>query len=229
MRLATGFLLLCAATASAGQPPTVTEVPAPAPEKWQELSGKAGKLMALESKPPASWVLVDDLVGELRQHGDGGSAYFTAPTGRYRVLVVSAMGPPARLLLVIGESPAPTPPRPNPDPPRPVSPLVGELRAAYLKDGGKPAEMGALAALYRLMVVEAVKPEYATPAALNGIYLAARDSMLGNSLPAVRRRLGSELLAVIPPDPESPLTAEIRTRLAATYSILATAVEDATK
>lgn len=214
------------AAPAAADPLRVVEVPPPKPPTAVEFRCAAGEQLQLQSPRPSVWV-VFDAGCQIRTPGNASpadTATFTATAkGVYRFLAISADG------FVLGSVTVGTPdPGPGPGPgPAPADPLVRDIKAAFAEDGGRPADMKALAALFTLMVTEAGKPEYATAAALNKVYLAARDEMLNGALPAVRRRCGQEVAAVVGTDADAALTDATRAKLKALYARLAAAVGEA--
>lgn len=214
-------------TSLAADPPQVVEVPVPPASKWTEFKAAPGRQLVLSAGALAKWVVIDDGC-DLVPTADGKTATFSAPgAGRYRVVCVVG-AEPVRCLVIVGTPPEPGP-GPNPGPTPPIDTLVADIKAAFTADAGKLADLQSLAALYTLMVGECADMTYATAADLNARYVAARDTMLRGALPGVRRRCGQELAAAIGADPTASLTADSRKAIAATFSRLAKAVEDASK
>lgn len=239
-------LLLFAAPAAAA-PPAVTVVPPPAPAEWVELRADPGRHLVLSAgKEPASWLAADDC--DLTPDRDGTTAVFTASRpGRYRVLVTGPGGT-TRVAVTVGADPTPPPqPKPKPPEPKPQPPdakpdaLVVELRVLLAaepeqtvrEDGEVLARRDAcarLAELYKLMVGECARAEYATPGQLNTRFRAAADKMLGKALTGgFRQRLGREIAAAVGPDPDAALTDAARRDMAILFARLARAVEEAAR
>lgn len=213
------------ASAAPADPLRVVEVPPPRPPAPTEFRCGVGEQLQLQAARPSAWVAFDAGC-QIRTPGNvspADTATFTASAkGVYRFLALSPDGYVLGSVSVGGE------PDPGPTPP-PADPLVREIRAAFLEDRGRPDDLKALAALFTLMAAEAGKPEYATAASLNKVYLAARDEMLAGHLPAVRRRCGQEVAAVVGTDADAALAEATREKLKALYARMAAAVAEAAK
>lgn len=229
MRFASSLLLcglMCHVLAAAG--PEVTPVPAPDAGSWKEMPVAANELVVFGAAPAGStWDFLDDSFRG-RVFEGGKVAAFVFPEGRHKVIVTGPDGGRTRIVFVAGVGPAPPAP--------PTDSLVKELATLY---AGEPAatrlkDMQSLSALYTLMVTEAANQSYATAAQLNARFVEARDLMLSDAktpprLPAIRKRCGAEVAAVIGDNPDAPLTEASRKAVAAVYAKLAQAVLDATK
>lgn len=222
-----------ARTSLAADPPQVVEVPVPPASKWTEFKAAPGRQLILSAGALAKWVVIDDGC-DLVPTTDGKTATFSAPgAGRYRVVCVVG-AEPVRCLVIVGTPPEPGPgPGPGPGPTPPTDTLVVDIKAAFATDGGDKADLRDLAALYKLMVKECGKADYATPEQLNRIYLESRKNLLEENgvikLPEVRKRCSVEIAVAMGADPSASLTADSRKTIAATFARLAKAVEDASK
>lgn len=228
-RLLSLAALALAPAALAADGPQVVEVPVPPASKWTEFKAAPGRLLVIGCATGGKWAPFDDGC-DVVPASDGKSATFSAPlAGRYKLGVATEKGELVRVVVVVG-NPEPGPgPGPGPGPTPPVDTLVADIKAAFTADGGKLADLQSLAALYTLMVGECADMTYATAADLNARYVTARDTMLKNALPGVRRRCGQVLGAAIGADPAAVLTSVSRETIAATFARLAKAVEDAAK
>jgi hypothetical protein len=222
MRLIPFFLAAFLATACHAAPPEIVPVPPPEANKWNELHAIPGRLLVLSAQTASKWILVDEEGGDLRDFDGGKSCAFVAPAaGRFRIIVISPDGTSSRVVVVVGDVPAP----PNPKPPAPpVDPLKAKLKVAYDADSmpvaAKVESARDLAALYRQAAQLVVKPDVATAGELLARVKTAASSLVGaDALKGVRTVVAGELSMLFPAD--GPLTEQQRQKAAELFTKLA--------
>lgn len=168
----------------------------------------------------------------------GGRLIFAGPPGVYKVKLRAirskdgkTTAETARATVVIGSAP-PVPPGPNPPvppvPPGPETVLVKDLRAAYAADTGslKGQHVANLAAVYREVSTKAASPDLKTAGDLLGVLRTAVSSLVPpDALVGVRKRIGTEVSAVLPTDPAVALDASTRAKAADVFGRVASALE----
>jgi hypothetical protein len=156
------------------------------------------------------------------------SAIFSAVApGRYKILAWTAAGdiPSEAAVCVVTVGSAPPVP---PGPVAPTDPLAVALQALLEanQDPDKAKQMVALADVYRRAAKAAGDPEIKTA---GDLFTFARRQAVAvlppMALEAIRNRLGEELAAVLPTDPDVVLTPPIRTAATEIYSRLAKILE----
>ncbi|WP_439627464.1 hypothetical protein [Gemmata sp.] len=229
MRLASA-LLLCGlvAHAVAAAPPAVVEVPRGDPAKWAEVRAERGRILRLSAEPASKWLLIDDAAADLFPADGGKIADFATPTdGRYKLVVTAPDGSAARVVVVVGDGPAPDK--------KPADPLVARLRAAYDADperdlAKRQAHAKDLAAVYGVVAKAARNPDlgtakafiaFAKESATKMVDLDAPDGV--RNLAGVRDVVAKDLAAIFPGD--GPLTDDQRRAAAELFTKLAAALE----
>lgn len=214
-------LLITSLLCLAASPPAVVEVPRGEPGEWKELKALPGRLLRLGAEPASKWLLVDDEGADLLPADGGKFGDFAAPMpGRYKVVVTGPDGVSARIVIVVGDAPAPKPPTPN-------DPLRAKLKQAYDADTGtdKVESVKLLVELYK-QLADKVCPD-PTILTVGDLLARSRDAsaalLKAEQLAGVRRVVRDELAVIFPADGE--LTAEQRTKTAALFKRLATLLE----
>jgi hypothetical protein len=157
------------------------------------------------------------------------SAIFSAMApGRYKILAWTAAGdiPSEAAVCVVTVGSAPPAP---PGPVVPTDPLAEAFRALFetYQDSDKAKQVAALADVYRRASKAAGDPEIKTA---GDLFTFARQQAVATlppmALEAIRNRLGEELAAVLPTDPDVVLTPSIRTAATEIYTRLAKILEN---
>lgn len=224
-------LLVVAATALAVEPPVVTVVPSPPAAKWQEFRAGVGQRIWLSVGKPAKWVLAEEGTdGDLVVPPNGGDPSFAgAKAGRYKIVAFIEGSDPARVVVVVGDSPAP-----------PVSEeLSKRYRDALALD--EQAQQGTKATAARLAdsyydVADRLNSETDATAARLKTQADVFDFGLAKSterqvprppfLANVRKVTGAEIGSA---DPAAAITDANRADLALKYRRAATALKEASK
>lgn len=223
---------------------TIAQEPAPAPQPAdgltvpKEVTSAPHKLAAIKAETAGKkivWRYPPEVSAEVKD--DGKCLICTAPPGRYPILVATAIGDKPILadtvLIVSGTPPGPGPGPIIPPGPGPSDAMQDAIRKAFRS---KPPtqqlrnDAGKLAGLYRLAVTQCGAKEHATCLDLIGVIRAAADLLTWESpthLEVCRGIVADELGRIA--EPESPLTAELRTKLAGVYGRAATILEELSK
>jgi len=211
----------------------------------KEVAGEAGDFIPVKADTPGKSVRFVALDPGLRVFpggllADPRATVVTAPTpGRYRLLAYTgdAEGPsdPVVTTVVVGGAPpVPPPPGPGPAPPGPETPLARDLRAALQADPATPADRAkhaaGLAAVYREMAARVPTADLKTAGDLLKALRAAVSSLVpADALKGVRTRIGQEVGAALPAEPDAPLDAPTRAKAAEVFARVAQALEVATR
>ena len=108
--------------------------------------------------------------------------------------------------------------------------LAEQLRAAYATDtpteaGAKDKGRKALVEIYTRMVAAVASPDIRTLGHVQErLKMETNNALPPDVLPGVRKVIGDHLRANLPSDPATPLTAELRTKLAAIFTTVASAL-----
>ena len=202
----------------------------PAP-MWTEIPADP-ILTTLVNPASAKWISVDDGC-ELRPASDGKSCVFAAAkAGRYRIIVVPDTGDIMRVAVVVGKidpiPPTPNPPAPNPPvPPVPTDPLTAKFQAAYVLDTRdattKKKDLLDLVELYTQAATLASAMDVNTTGQLVSRVRDASKALAIAGLDDLRRAVSVELATAMPAD--VPLTPDLRTKAAATFTKIKTALQ----
>lgn len=128
----------------------------------------------------------------------------------------------------------PTPPGPGPgpppDPPRPTPPdtFTRTLQTAYDADTGSEKQRHArtLGAVWRQAIKDCDDARWTTAGQLLAIVREASAAVVpADALVALRKLVATELLTVMPRDPDAELTPELRVQAKALFGRVATALE----
>lgn len=202
--------------------PTVSLPPA--------VMARPGRLVQIAAKTDCKlirWYLAGDDADLIVMESTRSAIFSAMAPGRYRILAWTAAGDipsePAVCVVTVGSAP--------PAPPGPVVPT--DLLAVALKglfeayqDPAKVAQLAALADVYRRAGKAAGDPEIKTAGDLFGFARRQAVAVLPPmALEAMRAKLGEELAAVLPTDPDAALTPSIRTAATEIYNKLAAILE----
>ena len=134
---------------------------------------------------------------------------------------------PVRCIIIIGDpGPDPKPPDPKPPGPDPDDPLFVKLKGAWSAEtAADKLKIKSLAALYRQSVTTAAKPDILTCKALLDIMHAARLTLVGEALPAVRKVLTVEMDRLLPTSISAPLDGPTRDLCGKTFARIAALLE----
>lgn len=201
------------------------------PAVWTEIPADP-ILTTLVNATAAKWISVDDNC-ELRPAADGKSCVFAAAkAGRYRLIVVPETGDIVRVAVIVGKPdpvpPVPPAPTPNPPaPPAPVDPLTAKFQAAFNLDtrdaAKKKTDLLDLVELYTQAAVLANATDVTTTGQLVSRVRDASKALAIAGLDDLRRAVSVELATAMPAD--VPLTQELRTKAAATFTKIKTALQ----
>lgn len=175
--LPTFLLALCLAQPPAADGAPAITAAAKAPDaKWTVIKGVRGRPVKLVADKPSKWALIEEgTTCDLEPDSNGVHAnFYSATDGRFKVVAASATGEITRVVVEIGDAPAPAPIPPTPIPPTPIPPApvppvpvppvpvppapkpplslpAEKLMKAIEKDGG--LKDGALTAEYRKSLI----------------------------------------------------------------------------
>lgn len=212
------WLILAALAAD----PTVSLPPA--------VVARPGRLVQIAAKTDCKlirWYLAGDDADLIVMESTRSAIFSAMAPGRYKILAWTAAGDipsePAVCVVTVGSAP--------PVPPGPVAPtdpltlaLKGLLEAN--QDPDKLKQLAALADVYRRAGRAATDPEIKTAGDLFAFARRQAVAVLPPmALEAIRARLGEELAAVLPMDPDAALTPSIRTAATEIYNKLAEILE----
>lgn len=226
MRLLALLTLFIAASTATAQ---IAESPRPEPPKWSEFKSQPGALLRLTSAQPATWTLVDAEGADVESVDGGKRLLFTsAVPGRYRLLAQSA-DETFRVLVVVGNPPAPPqpkPPEPLP-PPKPVDPAQREFQSAYDADtrqlDKKRPDLLDLIELYKQAADLAAKPDVTTTGQLVARIREASRILAIEGLADLRKLISTRLMAAFPND--EPLTDATRKKAAEAFAQIRTLLQ----
>lgn len=170
--------------------------PQPAPP----MEVKADAILTVLTAPEKSrWKLIDRDGADLVASPDGKTAVFAAlAKGRYRVVVITGETD-VDIVVVVGDVPAPTPPKPGPVDPviPPTDPLTAKLQAAYKldtrADAAKQVDLKDLVELYKQAAEFASKPDIASLAELVAKVKDAAKALGIEGLVDCRKAIADEL------------------------------------
>ncbi len=228
MRLASLAALAAAVALVAAaplQPPPPDTPTVTLPAEARTPPGRVLKLAADTAGRQVRWALVSD-DADLVPFPDGKVALFCAPKpGRYTVLAWTAAADvpseAARCVVVVGDSPSPTPPSP-------ADPLAADVRKLFADDPSpdKAGHLAQLAVLYREAVKYADAADVRTAGELAARIRTAASSLVPpGALVPVRKRVADEIAKHLPVDGDVPLDAGTRRTAAALFARVATALE----
>jgi len=202
--------------------PTVSLPPA--------VAAMPGRLVQIAAKTDCKlirWYLAGDDADLIVMESTRSAIFSAMAPGRYRILAWTAAGDipsePAVCVVTVGSAP-PAPPGPV----VPTDPLAVALKALFeaYQDPAKVAQLAALADVYRRAGKAAGDPEIKTAGDLFGFARRQAVAVLPPmALEAMRAKLGEELAAVLPTDPDAALTPSIRTAATEIYNKLAAILE----
>lgn len=211
--------LICLALAT---DPTVSLPPA--------VAARPGRLVQIAAKTDCKlvrWYLAGDDADLIVMESTRSAIFSAMAPGRYRILAWTAAGDipsePAVCVVTVGSAP-PVPPGPV----EPTDPLAVALKGLLEanQDPDKTKQLVALADVYRRAGRAATDPEIKTA---GDLFAFARRQALAAlppmALEAIRAKLGEELAAVLPTDPDAALTPSIRTAATEIYNKLAGILE----
>lgn len=202
--------------------PTVSLPPA--------VAARPGRLVQIAAKTDCKlirWYLAGDDADLIVMESTRSAIFSAMAPGRYRILAWTAAGdiPSEAAVCVVTVGSAPPAP---PGPVVPTDPLAVALKALFeaYQDPAKVAQLAALADVYRRAGKAAGDPEIKTAGDLFGFARRQAVAVLPPmALEAMRAKLGEELAAVLPTDPDAALTPSIRTAATEIYNKLAAILE----
>lgn len=211
--------LICFALAT---DPTVSLPPA--------VMARPGRLVQIAAKTDCKlirWYLAGDDADLIVMESTRSAIFSAMAPGRYRILAWTAAGDipsePAVCVVTVGSAP-PAPPGPV----VPTDPLAVALKGLFeaYQDPAKATQLAALADVYRRAGKAAADPEIKTAGDLFAFARRQAVAVLPPmALEAMRAKLGEELAAVLPTDPDAALTPSIRTAATEIYNKLAAILE----
>ena len=212
------WLILAALAAD----PTVSLPPA--------VAARPGRLVQIAAKTDCKlvrWYLAGEDADLIVMESTRSAIFSAMAPGRYKILAWTAAAdtPSEAAVCVVTVGSAPPAP---PEPVAPTDPLAEAFRALFetYQDSDKAKQVAALADVYRRAAKAAGDPEIKTA---GDLFMFARRQALAAlppmALEAIRNRLGEELAAVLPTDPDAALTPSIRTAATEIYSRLAKILE----
>ncbi len=211
---------------------TVVPVPAPKSDPWTELKCdiNAPVVLSAGEAKAVTWRLIDEGTGATLTvvPGSTSAVFVASKPGRFRFASI-ADGKPEWCAMTAGDVPPPAPP----GPPMPPDAFTAKLQAAYTADTGatKAADLKQLIGLYLESVDFAKKSDFLTAADLFAAVSAAATQLLPpdaagqRKLAGVRAAIGADLAAVLPGDPDAPLTDAIRGAAAAAFAKYAASLQ----
>lgn len=192
---------------------------------------RPGRLVQIAAKTDCKlirWYLAGDDADLIVMESTRSAIFSAMAPGRYKILAWTAAGDipsePAVCVVTVGSAP-PVPPRPV----VPTDPLAVALKALFEanQDPAKATQLAALADVYRRAGKAATDPEIKTAGDLFGFARRQAVAVLPPmALEAMRAKLGEELAAVLPTDPDVALTPSIRTAATEIYNKLAAILEN---
>lgn len=211
--------LICLALAT---DPTVSLPPA--------VAARPGRLVQIAAKTDCKlirWYLAGDDADLIVMESTRSAIFSAMAPGRYRILAWTAAGdiPSEAAVCVVTVGSAPPAP---PGPVVPVDPLAVALKGLFeaYQDPAKATQLAALADVYRRAAKAATDPEIKTAGDLFAFARRQAVAVLPPmALEAIRAKLGEELAAVLPTDPDAALTPSIRTAATEIYNKLAGILE----
>jgi len=212
------WLILAALAAD----PTVSLPPA--------VAARPGRLVQIAARTDCKlvrWYLAGDDADLIVMESTRSAIFSAMAPGRYKILAWTAAGdaPSEAAVCVVTVGSAPPAP---PGPVVPTDPLAVALQALLEvnQDPDKAKQVAVLADVYRRAAKAVTDPEIKTA---GDLFTFARRQALATlppmALEAIRNRLGEELAAVLPTDPDAALTPTIRTAATEIYSRLAKILE----
>ena len=211
--------LICLALAT---DPTVSLPPA--------VMARPGRLVQIAAKTDCKlvrWYLAGDDADLIVMESTRSAIFSAMAPGRYKILAWTAAGDipsePAVCVVTVGSAP-PVPPGPV----VPTDPLAVALKGLFEanQDPDKAKQLAALADVYRRAGRAAGDPEIKTAGDLFAFARRQAAAVLPPmALEAMRAKLGEELAAVLPTDPDAALTPSIRTAATEIYNKLAGILE----
>ncbi len=156
--------------------------------------------------------------------------YTTLRPGKYRILAYSAIKddptPPVICTVIVeGDQPAPIPPQP--DIPSPIAEVLRPIYGA-LSEPAKAEQAKRLAGTYRAIAASAkAEGDFAT--FLAGARAAFARNMPANAIVPIRERLSVELANQLPFPGTAPMDATLVSRVQATFTNIAAALDQLTK
>lgn len=200
--------------------------------------GRMLQISATTTGKTIKWVCASQDADCIAIRDDGSKAIFASPTaGVYLVFAWTALGDvpsdASVCVITVGTPPPPNPippgpTPPNPTPPNPVDPLTVSLQTAFAAeaDPSKVAQVGIYAALFRNAATTTV-PDITlkTTGDLKGVLVTARKALLPDTaIPKIRRVVADEMDTVLGTDPNTALDAATRSKCAAEFNHIATAL-----
>ena len=211
--------LICFALAT---DPTVSLPPA--------VMARPGRLVQIAARTDCKlvrWYLAGDDADLIVMESTRSAIFSAMAPGRYRILAWTAAGDipsePAVCVVTVGSAP-PAPPGPV----VPTDPLAVALKGLFeaYQDPAKATQLAALADVYRRAGKAAADLEIKTAGDLFAFARRQAVAVLPPmALEAMRAKLGEELAAVLPMDPDAELTPSIRMKATEIYNKLAAILE----
>lgn len=212
------WLILAALAAD----PTVSLPPA--------VAARPGRLVQIAARTDCKlvrWYLAGEDADLIVMESTRSAIFSAMAPGRYKILAWTAAGdiPSEAAVCVVTVGSAPPAP---PEPVVPTDPLAVALKGLFEanQDPDKAKQLAALADVYRRAGKAAGDPEIKTS---GDLFAFARRQALATlppmALETIRARLGEELTAVLPTDPDAALTPSIRTSATEIYNKLAAILE----
>lgn len=194
------------------------------------VAARPGRLVQIAARTDCKlirWYLAGDDADLIVMESTRSAIFSAVAPGQYKILAWTAAGDipsePAVCVVTVGSAP-PVPPGPV----APTDPLAVALQGLFetYQDPDKAKQVAALADVYRRAGKAATDPEIKTA---GDLFAFARRQALAAlppmALEAIRNRLGEELAAVLPTEPDAALTPSIRTAATEIYSRLAKILE----
>ncbi len=202
--------------------PTVSLPPA--------VMARPGRLVQIAAKTDCKlirWYLAGDDADLIVMESTRSAIFSAMAPGRYKILAWTAAGdmPSEAAVCVVTVGSAPPVP---PGPVAPTDPLTVALKGLFEanQDPDKAKQLAALADVYRRAGRAAADTEIKTAGDLFAFARRQAVAVLPPmALEAIRAKLGEELAAVLPTDPDTTLTPSIRTAAAEIYNKLAGILE----
>lgn len=212
------------------------------PEAPQVEQGRVVYLVAKTPGKVVEWVFKDDGLVLLKPPGGAGdskvagiNAAANTPPGKYRVLVLTAIGDKPvwveATITVVGEV-KPAPPKPNPVPPPPpvIDELPKRLQDAYAaeKSIAKRGVLVNLIGLYGAAGDHAKKPDVTSTRQLLDNVAEVRDELIGKDstvLRDMRQIISAEVLIALGTPSNVALDDATRARAIAVFQRVASALE----
>lgn len=223
--LPTLFLAICLSQPPAAEGAPVITAAAKAPDaKWTAIKGVRGRPVKLAADKPSKWALAEEgQTCDLEPDSNGiHASFYSAIDGRFKVVAASATGEITRVVVEIGDAPAPpvpvpplpsppvpvpptpVPPAPVPVPPAPKPPLslpAEKLMRAIERDGGfteaNKKALVSLEALCEEAIEYTAKTDIKFALALSEKIQSAAKTLAKDAAPNVRAWLNGELKAII--------------------------------